>query len=68
MIARDIRYSFRQLRKSTGFTVTAILTLIIGAILAQRRIKSEEAMLCARFGEEYDAYQRQTDRLIPSVW
>ena len=51
-----------------GAPVTAVVTLIIGAILAQRRIKSEEAMLCARFGEEYDAYQRETDALIPAVW
>ena len=51
-----------------GAPVTAVLTLIIGAILAQRRIKSEEARLCARFGEEYEAYKRETDALIPSVW
>src|SRR3984957_6024614 len=51
-----------------GAPVTAVLTLIVGAILAQRRIKSEEVMLRARFGEEYDAYQRKTDALIPAVW
>jgi protein-S-isoprenylcysteine O-methyltransferase Ste14 len=51
-----------------GAPVTAILTLIVGAILAQRRLKSEEAMLQARFGEEYDDYKRETDALIPAVW
>jgi protein-S-isoprenylcysteine O-methyltransferase Ste14 len=51
-----------------GAPVTAILTLIIGAILAQRRITSEEAMLRARFGEEYDDYKRETDALIPVIW
>lgn len=51
-----------------GAPITAILTLIVGAIFAQQRMKSEEAALRARFGEEYDAYVRQTDALIPAVW
>ena len=51
-----------------GAPVTAILTLIIGGIFAQRRIKSEEAIMGARFGEEYAAYKRETDALIPAIW
>ena len=51
-----------------GAPVTAVLTLIIGAIFAQRWMKSEEATLRSRFGEEYDAYARETDALIPAIW
>jgi protein-S-isoprenylcysteine O-methyltransferase Ste14 len=51
-----------------GAPVTAVLTLIIGVILAQRQMKSEEAAMRARFGEEYDAYRRETDALIPAFW
>jgi protein-S-isoprenylcysteine O-methyltransferase Ste14 len=32
------------------------------------RIDAEEAMLAARFGEEYAAYRARTSRLIPWVW
>ncbi|MGA7872267.1 MAG: isoprenylcysteine carboxylmethyltransferase family protein [Candidatus Binatus sp.] len=51
-----------------GAPVTAILTLIVGAIFANRRMKSEEAAMRARFGEEYDAYVRETDALVPAIW
>ncbi len=51
-----------------GAPVTAILTLIIGAIFAHRRMKSEETAMRARFGEEYEAYMRETDALVPSIW
>ena len=51
-----------------GAPITAVLTFIIGAILGQRRMKSEEAAMRLRFGEEYDAYKRETDAVIPAIW
>jgi len=51
-----------------GAPVTAILMLILGAIFARRWMKSEEAVMRGRFGEEYDAYTRDTDALIPAIW
>jgi len=51
-----------------GAPIIAVLTLIIGAILAQRQMTSEEAAMRARFGEEYDEYKRETDALIPAIW
>ena len=51
-----------------GAPITAVLTLIIGTILGQRRMKSEEAAMRTRFGEEYDAYRRETDAFIPAIW
>jgi protein-S-isoprenylcysteine O-methyltransferase Ste14 len=43
-----------------------LAALAIPPILA--RIRSEEALLRAQFGEQYDAYRRRTSRLIPGIY
>ena len=50
-------------RSAAGLLLVA---LVIPPLLA--RIRSEEALLCARFGERYDAYCRRTWRLIPGLY
>lgn len=51
-----------------GAPVTAMLTFIIGAIYCYQRMKDEDAAMLERFGEEYEAYMRETDALIPTIW
>lgn len=51
-----------------GAPITLILTLIIGVAVILRRIRNEEADLLAQFGDEYAAYMRETDSLIPNIW
>jgi protein-S-isoprenylcysteine O-methyltransferase Ste14 len=51
-----------------GAPIVALLTLVIGVIVARRRVRAEEATLLERFGEDYEAYRRETDALIPSIW
>ena len=51
-----------------GAPVTAVLTLIVGALFTRLKMKSEEAALLARFGEQYERYVQETDALIPSIW
>ncbi|MGH7916107.1 MAG: methyltransferase family protein [Candidatus Binataceae bacterium] len=48
--------------------ITLILTLIIGLIVVNHRIKEEEAEMLARFGDDYAAYMRETDSIVPSLW
>jgi protein-S-isoprenylcysteine O-methyltransferase Ste14 len=50
-------------RSGAGVILAA---LIIPPILA--RIRSEEALLRAQFGEQYEAYCRRTSRLIPGIY
>ena len=50
-------------RSGAGVILAA---LIIPPVLA--RIRSEEALLRAQFGEQYDAYRRRTWRLVPGIY
>jgi protein-S-isoprenylcysteine O-methyltransferase Ste14 len=51
-----------------GAPIVAIVTVAILYLAARFRIAKEEADMLARFGEDYESYMRETDRLIPSVW
>ena len=48
--------------------ITLMLMLIIGVAVIRRRIRNEEADLLAQFGDEYAAYMRETDSVIPNIW
>jgi protein-S-isoprenylcysteine O-methyltransferase Ste14 len=51
-----------------GAPIVAVLTLILLFVTVRRRILREEQRLKERFGEEYEAYMREADALIPNVW
>ncbi|HVC43888.1 MAG TPA: isoprenylcysteine carboxylmethyltransferase family protein [Candidatus Binataceae bacterium] len=48
--------------------LTAILMVVVGIFVLRRRIGEEEAALLASYGDEYAAYMRTTDGVIPNVW
>jgi protein-S-isoprenylcysteine O-methyltransferase Ste14 len=50
-------------RSAAGVVLTA---LFIPPLVA--RMNAEEALLLARFGEEYEAYRKRTSRLVPGVY
>jgi len=48
--------------------VTLVIVLIVGVVAMRRRIRDEEADLLALFGDDYAAYIRATDAVLPNVW
>jgi protein-S-isoprenylcysteine O-methyltransferase Ste14 len=51
-----------------GAGITLIVTVVVFALEARRKIVAEERQLIRTFGEEYEAYMRETDAMIPNVW
>jgi protein-S-isoprenylcysteine O-methyltransferase Ste14 len=48
--------------------LTMIVVVVWGAFAMNRRIKAEEAEMLAHYGDDYAAYVRVTDAVIPNVW
>jgi protein-S-isoprenylcysteine O-methyltransferase Ste14 len=51
-----------------GAPLTFFAVLVVGAIVLRREIFLEERELVERYGEDYAAYRRITDCMIPGLW
>jgi protein-S-isoprenylcysteine O-methyltransferase Ste14 len=51
-----------------GAPISAVLTVIIVAMVMNHLIKQEEKQLIERYGDEYRKYQDESDAIIPNLW
>jgi protein-S-isoprenylcysteine O-methyltransferase Ste14 len=51
-----------------GAPITMVAMVVTGIVVLRRRIQEEEAEMLANYGDEYAAYVRETDAMIPNVW
>ncbi|HEX3408969.1 MAG TPA: isoprenylcysteine carboxylmethyltransferase family protein [Candidatus Binataceae bacterium] len=51
-----------------GAPLTMLAMVVTGIFILRRRIQEDEAEMLANYGDEYSAYIRATDALIPNVW
>jgi protein-S-isoprenylcysteine O-methyltransferase Ste14 len=48
--------------------ITLVVTALLGAAVMRRRMRDDEAEMLAEFGDEYAAYMRVTDSVMPNLW
>lgn len=48
--------------------ITMVAVVVVGVWALSRRIKEEEAEMLATHGDEYAAYMRKTDAVMPNLW
>lgn len=51
-----------------GAPITLVIVLVVGVLTMRRRIRDEEADMLAAYGDDYAAYLRATDAILPNVW
>jgi protein-S-isoprenylcysteine O-methyltransferase Ste14 len=51
-----------------GAPVTFVIASIVGFIVIRNRARNEEAELLAQFGDDYAAYMKVTDSIVPNLW
>ncbi len=51
-----------------GAPITMLAMVATGVFVLRRRIREDEAEMLANHGDEYAAYVRVTDAMIPNVW
>jgi protein-S-isoprenylcysteine O-methyltransferase Ste14 len=51
-----------------GAPITLLIAAALGLMFVNQRIHREEADMLAEHGDEYAAYMRVTDRMIPNLW
>jgi len=62
-----------EITRNIGFTVTlssfyGFVIIIIGALFLLIRIEIEERMLLEEFGQKYEDYMKQTNKLVPYIY
>ena len=45
-----------------------LITAALGFMVANRRLRREEADMIAEHGDAYVAYMHSTDRMFPNLW
>ena len=51
-----------------GSPISAVLAVVIIAMVMNRLIQREETQLIERYGDEYRQYQEESDAMIPNLW